>query len=464
MKKLILVVFYSVIYLGVSAQVFEVENIFYSGDPEEHINLVILGDGYTEDELPKLVEDASNFTTEFFEATPFKEYKEYFNIYLIKSISNESGATHPGTATDVTEPASPVQNIDNIFGSSFDRFDIHRLLVPTETGVLFSVLFQNFPLYDQVVILVNSPTYGGSGGQFATTSTHASSAEIAIHELGHSFGNLKDEYYAGDVFATEAANMTQETDPVSVIWKNWIDYGGVNVYQHCCSGESSSWYRPHQSCKMRQLGADFCPVCIETMVEVIHELVDPVSSYYPEELLTDFEGQAITFGVETIQPNPNTLKRTWSMNGEIIETNVDQIDVDFDNLDIGINQLQLAVQDTSDFLRSAYHDTKHIYTYSWTIENQPTATNELSVIEDEVSLFAYPNPAKDRITVKLESNHERNFLYELVDALGSRIKVGNLTSGVELFIEVNDLASGVYFLNVSSMGNLVINKKIVIEK
>jgi hypothetical protein len=82
--------------------------------------------------------------------------------------------------------------VDNYFGSAFDSYNIHRLLVPTKTFAINNVLATNVPNYDQVVILVNSPYYGGSGGQFATSSTHTSANEIAIHEIGHSFVGLID--------------------------------------------------------------------------------------------------------------------------------------------------------------------------------------------------------------------------------------------------------------------------------
>ena len=69
---------------------------------------------------------------------------------------------------------------------------------------------------------------------------HRSANQIAIHQIGHSFGKLKDEYYAGDQYATEnAVNMTQVTDPALVKWKNWIGDNGIVIYQHCCGGNSS---------------------------------------------------------------------------------------------------------------------------------------------------------------------------------------------------------------------------------
>ena len=100
-------------------------------------------------------------------------------------------------------------------------------------------LAKNFPNYDQVCILANTPYYGGSGGSYATTTLNTASNEIYAHEIGHSFAALSDEYYAGDGYAGERVNMTKETNPLLVKWKNWMNINGIGIYQHCCGGNSA---------------------------------------------------------------------------------------------------------------------------------------------------------------------------------------------------------------------------------
>lgn len=265
MKRAAIILLLLLNWMAVSAQVFEVDTIHYTGDITKRINLVILSDGYQQNELAKFVTDAESFSTAFFAESPYKEYKDYFNVLIIKVPSKESGASHPGTATDVTEPNHPVKQVDNYFGSTFDYYNIHRLLVPTNGAAISNVLATNFPAYDQVLILTNSPYYGGSGGTYATASLHSSANEIAIHEIDHSLVRLKDEYYAGDGYASEGINMTQETNPSTVRWANWNNSNGVGVYQHCCSGNSASWYRPHQNCKMRYLGTRSVPFALKAL-------------------------------------------------------------------------------------------------------------------------------------------------------------------------------------------------------
>ena len=375
MKRAVIILLLLLNWMAVSAQVFEVDTIHYTGDITKRINLVILSDGYQQNELPKFVTDAESFSTAFFAESPYKEYKDYFNVFIIKVPSKESGASHPGTATDVTEPDHPVKHVDNYFGSTFDYYNIHRLLVPTKGAAISNVLATNFPAYDQVLILTNSPYYGGSGGAYATASLHSSANEIAIHEIGHSLVRLKDEYYAGDGYASEGINMTQETNPSAVRWANWNNSNGVGVHQHCCSGNSASWYRPHQNCKMRYLGHPFCSVCIEGSIERIHTLVSPVDGHTPNNtpLVADFSPTRLE--LELIKPSPNTLKVDWTLNGSPLTGSVDFVSVSANTINKGTNTVTAVVQDATQLLRVNGHETNHAYSVSWTIENTVSGTS-----------------------------------------------------------------------------------------
>lgn len=355
--------------LTLNAQTFDVDTILYNGDDEKLINIVIISDGYQEYEISNFVTDATNFSNALFSEVPYSNYSSFFNVFIIKVPSNESGANHPGTASDVNEPSHPVQVVDNYFGSSFDSYNIHRLLVPSETWLIYSVLADNFPSYDQVVILVNSPYYGGSGGQFATLSNHSLAKEIAIHELGHSFASLKDEYYAGDQYSAEQVNMSQQTNPDLVTWTNWYGDNGIGIYQHCCGGNSSSWYRPHQNCKMRYLGSPFCSVCIEATIEKIHDLTSPIYNYYPSENSVSQNSLPQSFNVELISPINNTLNTFWDLNGVTIATNIDSVLLYSSNFLDGLNTLTFSVHDNSDLLRVNNHEELHTYSISWTIDN-----------------------------------------------------------------------------------------------
>ncbi|SIQ99324.1 M64 family metallopeptidase [Pontibacter lucknowensis] len=262
------------------AQKFEVDTILYHGPSDKYINFVFLADGYQANELSKYIEDVKGTVDGIFAKRPFRENKVFFNVFAIKVPSKQSGASHPGTASDEsTQSAIPIVKVDNYFGSTFDYGGIHRLLVPTNHMAISSVLASNFPEYDQVFVLVNSPYYGGSGGAYATSSTNVQSKEIAIHEIGHSFANLADEYWAGPQYARERPNMTQVSSPETVKWKQWLNNTGVGIYPY---EESPTWYRPHQRCSMRYLSTaseviHFCMVCHDTITKRIASLMNQVT-------------------------------------------------------------------------------------------------------------------------------------------------------------------------------------------
>jgi hypothetical protein len=361
------------------AQVFDTDTIVYNGDSDKHINLVILSDGYTDSELSKFVTDAAKFISAFFNEIPYLNYQKYFNVFIIKVPSNESGASHPGTATDVTEPVQPVITVDNYFGSTFDYANIHRLLVATKTVAVSNVLAANFPDYDQALILVNSPYYGGSGGDIPVASTHASSTQIALHELGHSFAGLKDEYWAGDIYASEGINMTKQTDLSLVRWKNWLGFNLIGVYQHCCGGSSSQWYKPHQNCKMQFLEPPYCSVCIQAIIEKIHSIVAPIESYEPVDNNITLTTDSIKLKLNLINPTPNTLKTNWLLNDTFFKQNIDSVFLNESSLLSGTNTLRATVEDTTQLLRVDNHSTIHISSVSWTINDTLFVINTLSV-------------------------------------------------------------------------------------
>lgn len=367
----------------VQAQTFPVDTLLYNGNPNKFINFVFLSDGFQNAELATFKTKAQDMMNYLFTIPPFQQYKNYYNVFAIKTPSAQSGANHPQTALDVVpDTAQPLLLVNNYFKSTFDYNQIHRLLVPRSDSVN-AVAVANFPLFKQNIIIVNSPYYGGSGGTDATSSIDAQGFEIVVHEIGHSYAALSDEYYAGDIYAAEKANMTQQTDPNLVKWKNWMGVQGIGIYQHAGTPVALTWYRPHQSCKMRFLGAGFpfCAVCKETIVEKTHDnFGNVITAKLP---LADSIKHIITpvkFKVTTVKPNPNTLRVKWKLNGNVIQqTTVDSLQIDTTQLAFGYNTLIAEVLDTTPLSRANAHPGAHTYSKTWVIRrqafNQYTVTN-----------------------------------------------------------------------------------------
>jgi len=443
-------------------QDYKVDTLVWSGPSENRINLVILGDGYQIDELPKFVSDANNLSNSLFRESPYREYKNYFNVYAIEVPSYESGASHPGDATDVDEPAHPISFIDNFYGSSFDNFDIHRLLIAKNSSAIFTVLANNFPAYDLVLMLVNSPYYGGSGGQIALTSLEDSANEIAIHEIGHTFSFLADEYYAGDFFSNESFNMTKQIDPELVKWKNWLGADEVGIYQHCCGGNSSEWYRPHQDCKMRRLGSPFCPVCKESTVARIDWLIRIIDSYEPELSSPIDLDTTVNFEVELVEPFPNTIKVEWILNGELINGKDDSVSISPDDLLVGQNQLQFTAVDTTALMRIDNQHIINLESVLWDINSSTVSIDDVQVYNLKIEVF--PNPTQEVIYFIIANEISEDYKVTITDISGATISTKNFDYLEEQSqIKVESLPSGVYFINFSFENGLSVSRKMIKE-
>ena len=477
MKQLLFIILF-VSFQIVSAQVFDKETVKNSGNNDKRINLVILSEGYQTSELPQFKTDAINFVNAMFSQSPFKEYANYFNVHIIKAPSVQSGADHPGTSIDPLEstivPAVPTKIADTYFNATFDSYGYHRLLFYEIDGnyanntelKINSVLADNFPTYDQALILVNSTIYGGSGGEFPMASkgveNGVNSTEIAIHELGHSMFDLKDEYFPLDeVYFIEGINMTQQNNPSLVKWKNWMSTNGVNTYQYNNSGFAANWYRPHQSCKMRYLSYPFCSVCKEGMVEKIHSLVSPIDSYTPTSNSISSPTFPIEFHLNLIKPIPNTLKSTWTLNASNFANDVDDISVLSSDLTSGMNTLTVAVNDDTALLRVENHNSFHGYTITWTIDYSGLAITDITSDVANYNISMYPNPTNTVVNFKFESDNGTLLKVDIVSLDGKKVKTISINSYQPNVVDVSNLSTGIYLTNFYSGNVLLASKRLV---
>lgn len=471
--KLVLTLFTFLFSLNfIHAQVFDVETIKASGDNDKRLNLVILSEGYQTSEFAKFKTDAESLVSDMFTQSPFLEYSEYFNVHIIKVPSNESGADHPATAiTDPDEPGGTPVFVDTYFNATFDAFGYHRYLYygidyadAAAAGLkINSVLADNFPTYDQALILVNTYEYGGTGGEFPISSTGNNANNIAIHELGHSLFDLKDEYLLRDVSYAEAINMTQDTNPSTVKWKNWINTNGINIYQHGTSGVPSNWYKPQSGnmCKMEKLTQPFCSVCKEGMVKKIHTLISPIEDYTPNNNSISNPTLPLNFQLILIKPIPNTLESEWTLNANNFANNVDNISLLETNLVEGTNTLTAIVNDDTSLVRTDNYENINIHTITWTINYSTLGIEkvESDVINYDISL--YPNPANTILNLKFESNTATNLKVELISLDGKKVKTKRLSSFENHQLDISNLTSGVYISNFYANNVLIASKKVI---
>ncbi|HJZ10705.1 MAG TPA: M64 family metallopeptidase, partial [Acidobacteriota bacterium] len=192
-----------------------------SGDPASKVDFLILGDGYTAAEMGKFEKDARRLMQILFSTSPFRERKADFNIWGLCPPATESGVSRPSTGIYRRSP----------LGASYDAFGSERYVLTYETRILRDVAA--LAPYEFMEILLNARTYGGGGifGLYGTVAADSLwSPYIFIHEFGHHFAGLADEYYTsdvaylpGEVVEPWEPNATALLDPKNVKWKDLVD-------------------------------------------------------------------------------------------------------------------------------------------------------------------------------------------------------------------------------------------------
>ncbi len=252
-----------------------------SGDAEKCIDVAILAEGYTPEEMKTFYKDAAIACESLLAHEPFRSMKNRFNIVAVASPSEDSGVSVPRLG----------EWKRTAFGSHFSTFYSDRYLTTSRVKSIHDAL-AGIP-YEHIIILANTDEYGGGGiynSYTLTTAHHPKFRPVVVHEFGHSFGGLADEYfYDNDVmtdtypldvepweqnistrvnFAAKWEDMLVEGTPIPTPTTESEKYP-VGVYEG--GGYSAKGiYRPADDCRMRTNEcAAFCPVCQRAIRRVI---------------------------------------------------------------------------------------------------------------------------------------------------------------------------------------------------
>jgi hypothetical protein len=196
--------------------------IHLSGPPSEKVDIVLLGDGYSAAESGRFAADAKRLTEALFTYQPFTRRASDFNVWAINPPAVESGVNRPSNGTFRFSPS----------GTTYDAFRAERYVLAFDNLGMRRIL-QHSP-YEFVIILGNSETYGG-GGIYGLYSTVAAGSEwseyLFVHEFGHHFAALADEYYTSDAVYEPTTgrpepwepNVTALHDVENVKWAQWVE-------------------------------------------------------------------------------------------------------------------------------------------------------------------------------------------------------------------------------------------------
>ena len=398
MKNIHLILLLSTIGLVSYAQKFPVDTLAKTGPINNRINVLILGDGFTAAEMPKFVTEANNFMNYFLSYAPYNKYKDYFNFYAIKTPSNESGATNLGKSPDAY-PNQPIETKDTYYGCAFGTNNIHRLVYPTKPSNVANVIANNFASSDLTIIISNTPWYGGSGGNWATYTLNQAAPDLAVHEIGHTFSGLGDEYWSGTSLAFERSNLTKTNLASTIKWKNWLNRENVGIFEHTGTG-AAGWYKPTEAnCLMQQLDRKNCAVCRETTIDKIIRLIKPIDSFLPSNATKTVIGAtAQVFSLKLLKPNPNSLQVEWRLDGQLIDHNKDQISVLRSQLTNKTGTLTVSVFDSTDLTKTESTKAARNYVQSWPLEktdlpNNPTVSPSKAICMGESTTLTASNCA-----------------------------------------------------------------------
>jgi hypothetical protein len=281
-----------------------------NGPSANRADIVFLGDGYTTVDVAAGTYRAhvESMVRHLFAESedPYPRYHSFFNVHMVEVISPESGIDNPrlqiwrNTALDASYNCSNYQRLICINSSKATQAALTAGVTP-----------------EIRLVTTNANEYGGGGGSWATYAGGSyGSAEIALHELGHSFNGLGDEYEEGCTAYTGSepwqTNLTRS--PLGQKWAHWLGYnqpriGTIGVYPgglYCHAGI----YHPSISSKMGELGMPFDAVAREKIILDIYNLVNPLDGWLDNRTahrLTD------TLWVDVVDPGVITVE--WYVDG-----------------------------------------------------------------------------------------------------------------------------------------------------
>lgn len=260
---------------------FPIQKIIYNGHSSNKVDIAVIAEGYTVDELDKFYADVRRLTDYMFTIPPYDKYKAHFNIYAIGAASLESGTDIPGKHIYK----------NTLFNSSFYTFDMERYLTSNDMATIADAA--SLVPYDQIYVLANTFHYGGAGFYNHINLASADnqlSPEVFVHEFGHSFVGLADEYYSSSTSFDTFYNPNVEPWEPNITtlvnfekkWKQMLDpktpipTPRIEKYKNTLGvfeggGYSSKGvYSPVQDCRMKTNQASgFCPVCSKAIKDAI---------------------------------------------------------------------------------------------------------------------------------------------------------------------------------------------------
>lgn len=292
-----------------AAQTPHVQTVLSNGTTATRYDMVILGDGYQAFEEPQFDQDVSTFLTALFQKQPYQTFAAYYNVHTVFRASAQSGADRP----DETPPVF----VTTAYEATYDYGGTDRCLYIQNTSQALADAALAPANEGRVFVLVNDDRYGGCAATFAVSYNGSQMGEVQSHELGHSLGQLADEYdYPYNTYTggePSAVNLT--TSPTGQKWSIWHGTQGIGAF------EGAGYYlyglfRPRSNCLMRSLGQVLCRVCQENIVKITNSIVTVIDSFQPTAANVNVTVPNVQpFAITHFVPAGNNPLVQWSLDG-----------------------------------------------------------------------------------------------------------------------------------------------------
>jgi hypothetical protein len=334
----------------IAPELIEVRN---SGEPASRQDWVFLAEGYRLEDRAQFLADIDENLAYLEGLEPYSRYMSLVNVWGLFLESPEAGADH----LELT----PQTFVETPLGCHYGAYGIDRLIDCDADAVLTASAYA--PGEDVRIVLVNDPTYGGSGGStFAVSFTGTEMVQAVAHEMAHSDGGLADEYSYGidsstPSWGTDFPNCSpSETE---VPWEHWIEKQspGIDAYLTC---SYTDYFRPSDSsCTMHSLQDTFCVVCRESLVRTIYGHLDRLIIDTSNEFSVLAQDDFIELEVQTISLVGTPMHVRWVLESDdegapptLLAEGLDllRLTLHWDELEAGLHSVTAEVSDPIDWV------------------------------------------------------------------------------------------------------------------
>ena len=348
-----------------------VTTVLSNGTTATRYDMVILGDGYQANEQTQFNNDVNTFLAALFNTQPYQTFANYYNVHTVFRASVDSGADHP----DVTPPIYR----NTVYNASYNIGGTPRCLYIQNASQALADAALAPANEGRILVMVNDNRYGGCAGTFAVSYNGGSMSQVQIHELGHSMGQLADEYdYPNGTYTgSEPGSVNITTSPSGAKWSHWHGTPGIssNAYQGA-GYYQLGLYRPRSNCLMRALGQSLCAICQENIVRITNSICDAIATESPTTSnFTINTGTVQPFSFTHYVPAAHNPTIEWRVDGNVIAGQTGtSFSLDTTGMSLGAHAVECSVTDHTTIVRQDPSQLmRHAHTWAVTITNPNVA-------------------------------------------------------------------------------------------